>query len=131
MKKSFLHFAVLVMTFCVLAGCKGNNSDPVPAEKAADLIVYGSIYTVEDDTPQVEAFAVKDGKYIYVGDVNGAKAFLGEKTVVIDRRGKGMVTPGFADSHSHYLMSEAMTSMGSLQFDEKTTPEDLLKKVAA
>lgn len=33
----------------------------------ADLIVYGKIFTSENDRI-VEAFAVKDGRYVYVGD---------------------------------------------------------------
>ncbi|MBR3050378.1 MAG: twin-arginine translocation signal domain-containing protein, partial [Selenomonadaceae bacterium] len=41
----------------------------------ADLVVYGKIFTSEDNRI-VEAFAVKDGKFIYVGDKNGAKAFI-------------------------------------------------------
>ena len=33
----------------------------------ADLVVCGKIFTSEDNKI-VEAFAVKDGKYVYVGD---------------------------------------------------------------
>ena len=33
----------------------------------ADLVVYGKIFTFEDNKI-VEAFAVKNGKFIYVGD---------------------------------------------------------------
>ena len=43
----------------MLTGCKGNSS--------ADLVVYGKIFTAEGGQ-MAEAFAVKDGKYVYVGD---------------------------------------------------------------
>ena len=43
----------------------------------ADLVVYGKIFTSEDNKI-VEAFAVKDGKYVYVGDKAGAEAFVEE-----------------------------------------------------
>ena len=33
---------------------------------SADLVVYGKIFTSENNQI-VEAFAVKDGKYVYVG----------------------------------------------------------------
>ena len=33
----------------------------------ADLVVFGTVYTAEDNKV-CEAFAVKDGKYVYVGD---------------------------------------------------------------
>lgn len=128
MKKIF-QFAALTMAF-VFAACSNDpNPDPVPADKAADMVVYGTVYTVEDDAPQAEAFAVKDGKYIYVGSVDGAKAYVGEKTQIVDRRGKGMITPGFADCHSHYFTAEAMTAMGSLKFDLLTLPYELLEQV--
>ncbi len=40
----------------------------------ADLVVYGKIFTSESNQI-VEAFAVKDGKYVYVGDKKCAEAF--------------------------------------------------------
>ena len=46
------------------------------AEKnGADLVVYGKIFTSEGNQI-VEAFAVKDGKFVYVGDKNGVKDFI-------------------------------------------------------
>ena len=42
---------------------------------SADLVVYGKIFTSENNQI-VEAFAVKDGKYVYVGDKKGAEAFV-------------------------------------------------------
>lgn len=38
----------------------------------ADTVVYGKIYTSNSNQEYVEALAVKDGKYIYVGDEDGA-----------------------------------------------------------
>ncbi len=129
MKKHFMKFAAVVaMLAC--AACSDKENELVPAKKAADMVVYGTIYTVEDNAPQAEAFAVKDGKYIYVGDAAGAKAYIGENTSVIDHRGKGMITPGFADCHAHYLMAEAMNSMGALQFEMTIVPQQLLVNVA-
>ena len=64
-----------------LTGCKSN--------KSADLVVYDKIYTAEDNQI-VEALAVKDGKFVYVGDKSGAEAFIEEgKTEIVDYSGKG------------------------------------------
>lgn len=128
--KTFLKFATLAAIFAFASCSDNDNKEPIPGGNAADMVVYGTVYTVEDDAPLAEAFAVKDGKYVYVGNAEGAKAYVGEKTTVVDHRGKGMVTPGFADCHSHYLMAEAMNSMGSLQFELKTVPQRLLLDVA-
>lgn len=129
MKMKFLQLAVVAL-ISVFTGCSDDKTTDVVVENPADMVVFGSIYTVEDDAPQAEAFAVKDGKYIYVGDAEGAKAYVGEKTTVVDQRGKGMITPGFADCHAHYLMAEAMNSMGALQFEMATVPQQLLLNVA-
>lgn len=131
MKRYILSFATLAILFTFAACSDKDNDMPVPDSQAADMVVYGKIYTVEDDAPQVEAFAVKDGKYIYVGDENGAKAYVGENTTVVDHRGKGMITPGFADCHAHYLMAEGMKVMGALSLSEEVTPAEFLAQVSA
>lgn len=65
MKGRFIQFAAVVLAFAFTA-CSDKENEFVPDEQAADMVVYGTIYTVEDDAPQAEAFAVKDGKYIYM-----------------------------------------------------------------
>ena len=71
---------------------------------SADLVVYGKIFTSENNQI-VEAFAVKDGKYVYVGDKKGAEAFVeAGKTEVVDHTGKGLVMPSCGNGHAHYSM---------------------------
>ena len=48
------------------------------SKKKADKIIYGNIYTVDKKQPRAEAAAIKDGKFIYVGDEAGAKEYIGE-----------------------------------------------------
>ena len=126
--RKFCLLALAIATIGLsLTSCKKDK----PAADMADLVVYGTVYTVDDAAPQANAFAVKDGKFVYVGGENGAKAYVGAKTTVVDHRGKGMVTPAFTDGHSHYMMSYGMTAMGSLQFEFTTTPYELLEQAAA
>ena len=72
---------------------------------AADLVVFGTIYTAEEENEGLcEAFAVKDGKFIYAGDRKGAEEYIEDGvTEVIDHTGKGMIIPGCTDGHSHYF----------------------------
>ena len=71
----------------------------------ADIVVYGKIFTSEGNQI-VETFAVKDGKFIYVGDKAGAESFIDAgKTEVIDYTGKGIVMPGCGNGHAHYSVS--------------------------
>ena len=86
--------AAILMT-CLLAGSMSGCAKNADAE-TADMVVYGTIYTAEEENDGLaEAFAVKDGKYIYVGDREGAKQFVQEgKTEVLDRTGEGLIIPG-------------------------------------
>ncbi len=67
----------------------------------ADLIVHNArVHTVDDGRPQASAFAVKDGRFLRVGDDAAAKALAGKATQIIDARGMTVV-PGFIDCHNH------------------------------
>ena len=110
----------IVIGMGLLASCQSNNS--------ADLVVYGKIYTAEGNQI-VEAFAVKDGKYVYVGDKAGAEAFVEEgKTEVIDYTDKGLVMPGCGNGHAHYTLGYAIQSVGTIVGYEDT-PEKFLKEI--
>ena len=86
--------------------------------KAADTVVFGTIRTSDEETPVAEALAIKDGKFIYVGDKTGAGAFIKDGvTQVIDHTGKGMVMPGCFEGHAHYLMGNSLGCMGGLTLD--------------
>ncbi len=86
-------------------------------ETVADLVVYGKVYTANADGRYADAFAVKDGKYVFVGDKNAAKAFIKEGvTKVIDRTGQGLVMPGATEGHGHYMTAAAMTYKDLIHF---------------
>ena len=92
---------------------------PAMAE-VADTVIRGKIYTADDAGLWAEALAVKDGKFVYVGDAAGAEAFVGEGTKVIDLE-EGMVTPTLFDAHTHPAtvgMTDWHTRMGLPDYDE-------------
>ena len=96
--------------------------------KRADLVVYGKIFTSENNQ-LAEAFAVKDGKFVYVGDKNGAETFIeAGKTQVLDYTGKGLVMPACGNGHAHYSIGVALPMVGTV-VSGKTTPEEFLKEV--
>lgn len=66
-----------------------------------DMIVYNAkIYTVNSNFEICEAFAIKDGKFIDIGNTKKIlKKYIAEKE--IDLEGKA-VFPGFIDAHSHF-----------------------------
>jgi predicted amidohydrolase YtcJ len=69
----------------------------------ADLIILGgTIYTVNDDHPVVEAVAVRGDKIVFAGSEAEARKLANDNTQIIDLEGKVM-TPGFIEGHGHFM----------------------------
>jgi predicted amidohydrolase YtcJ len=67
--------------------------------QTADLMVINAtIYTVDEAVPKALALAVKDGRFLAVGD--DVSEHRGPETEVIDAEGATII-PGFIDSHAH------------------------------
>ena len=69
----------------------------------ADLIVYGKIFTSDNAGSIVEAFAVKDGKYLCVGTKDEVEMYAGTATERVNFAGKGLVIPGCTEGHGHFV----------------------------
>jgi len=71
-------------------------------KKAADIIVFDAVvYTVDSNFSKASAFAIKDGKFIAIGDnLKILQEYKADKT--IDAKGNA-IYPGFNDGHSHFL----------------------------
>ena len=131
-RMSFIKMTLLliaVMNVIIGAGMLvPKNAQAASSEKIrADLVVYGKIFTSEENRI-VEAFAVKDGKYVYVGDKNGAESFIeAGKTEVIDYTGKGLVMSGCGNGHAHYMLGYALKTVGTT-IDMNDEPNHFLKE---
>ena len=83
--------AILICGATLLTSCGNSDNSSQGVRGGADLVVYGKIFTSESNQV-VEAFAVKDGKYVYVGDKAGAEAYVeAGKTEVVDYTGMGQM----------------------------------------
>ena len=81
----------------------GNTTLSGQTDNVADLILSnGRIATQDERRSFANAVAIKDGRFIVVGDDKDAMARRGEKTKVIDL-GKRTVIPGLNDSHLHLI----------------------------
>ena len=114
-KKRFLSILLsLVMVLGLMPGISLTAQAGSSEGTAADLVVYGKIFTSENGKV-AEAFAVKDGKYVYVGDKAGAAAFVEQgKTEVLDYTGKGLVMPSCGNGHAHYSSGFAIQTIGTI-----------------
>ena len=130
-KKVFMLAASLICGASAFTSCTSNDDNPAkedPTTSKADLVVYGKIFTSENNQI-VEAFAVKEDKYVYVGNKEGAKAFVEEsKTEVVDYTGKGLVMPGCGNGHAHYMLGYALKTIGTM-IGLDVTSEQFLKEI--
>jgi predicted amidohydrolase YtcJ len=93
-----------------------------PTAAPADLIVTNArVYTADEARPLAEAFAVKDGRVVFVGSRQEADAMKGAATRVIDAGGKTVI-PGMVDAHAHFAgLAQTLRSVdlvGTRSYDD-------------
>ncbi|MFZ2904796.1 MAG: amidohydrolase [Cyclobacteriaceae bacterium] len=93
MKPSLL---LIFSVFIVLCSCN------IAKEQADVVILGGTIYTVNEKQPTVEAVVVLGDKIAFAGTEREAREWIGDSTQVIDLQGKTM-TPGFIEGHGHLM----------------------------
>jgi len=104
----------------LLAGC-GKAAPP-------DAIVTGTLYTMDPAQPRVEAVAIDNGRFSYVGDRAAAMALKGPETRVINL-GEGVAYPGLIDAHLHVAgIGAAMRAVNLSGADSFT---DIIERIAA
>ncbi len=98
----------------------------------ADMIVYnGKVLTADDDFTVAEALAVRDGKFLAVGDSSRIQRMAGPNTRQIDLQGKTVI-PGIIDTHFHLDRYIGLNQVGpSLKWETEEAGIEELKALAA
>ncbi|WP_299161351.1 amidohydrolase family protein [uncultured Tenacibaculum sp.] len=109
MKKKLLPLLALSFLF----SCKKQ-------EKADLIVINANAYTVNSNFDKAESFAIKDGKFIAVGDNNEIqKKYATLKT--IDAK-NNPIYPGFIDAHCHFyglgLQQQKVNLVGTKSYNE-------------
>ena len=87
---------LLLTAFSLIASCDNN-----PPSMEPELIVFNAdIRTVDQNQNRAEAFAIKDGRFVAVGNNEEVLDLKGATTESINANGATIV-PGFIDSHTH------------------------------
>jgi predicted amidohydrolase YtcJ len=95
----------------------------------ATLVLYnGDVHTMDADTPCAQAIAITGNRVLAVGDDAEVRALLAPNGEAVDLQGR-TVTPGFTDSHLHFLSYGL--SLKEIDLAEVPTLEEALARVAA
>ena len=82
----------------------GGNGILSQENKADKIFLGGDIITVDDNNPEAQAVAVRNGKILAIGSETEVLKYEGSNTEVIDLKGNTLL-PGFIDIHTHPILS--------------------------
>ena len=110
-----------------LAAARAAETEP------ADLVVFNAkVYTVDSNTPRVEAFAVKASRFVAAGTSAEMKSFIGKGTQSYDAK-QMTIVPGFIDCHNHAPGNTLMYDVlvGNPYVVEFVTIDSIVEKLRA
>ncbi|HJS44344.1 MAG TPA: amidohydrolase [Gemmatimonadales bacterium] len=108
----------VVVLSLALAGC---------ADKADLVIQGGPVWTgLSTGRGQPGAVAIADGKIVAVGEPAEVARFVGSKTEVLQADG-GLVMPGFADGHTHFI--DGGFQLASVDLRTAGTPQEFIRRL--
>ena len=98
------------------------------AQQASLAVIHARVWTGNPAMPWAEALAVRDETIAAVGSDSDIQKRIGAHTRIVDANGR-MVTPGFIDSHVHFLMGGA--NLTSVQLRDARTKQEFLSRIQA
>lgn len=100
---------------------------PAASQEPADVIVYGRVWTGDPVRAWAEAVAIRGERIVAVGSRRQVQRYLGRGTRVMDN-GAGLVTPGLADSHTHFVSGGFQ--LISVDLRDAATPAEFVRRIA-
>ncbi len=95
--------------------------------KADSVIVNGIVWTgLSTGQGRPGAVAIRGDRILAVGDSAEVARYVGSRTTVIDAHG-GLVVPGFADGHTHFV--DGGFQLASLDLRDAPTPQEFVRRV--
>ena len=94
----------------------------------ADLVIQGGpVWTgLSTGRGKPGAVAIAGGKILAVGDSAELARYIGSKTQVLDARG-GLVMPGFADGHTHFV--DGGFQLASIDLRNAASPQEFVRRI--
>jgi predicted amidohydrolase YtcJ len=114
----------------VALGAQEKRAEAQITEAAADIILFnGKISTLDRQTPDATAVAIRDGRFIAVGSDADVMRRAGAGTQRIDLKGRRVI-PGLIDSHMHIIRGGLNYNM-ELRWDGVRSLADALSMLKA
>jgi predicted amidohydrolase YtcJ len=116
-----LQLSLTVVAMAVITVACNDVKEP------ADMIITNAkIWTGNKNQPVAEAMAVTDDTISAIGSRSQVLKHKGENSKVIDMGGR-FITPGFIDSHVHFL--QGGSNLASVQLRDASTPEEFISRL--
>jgi predicted amidohydrolase YtcJ len=121
MTSSYKYIGYLITSLVILmAGC---TTSP---ESADQIITNAVVWTGSSLQPYAGAVAIHGDRILAVGDAGDMARYRSENTQLTDAGG-AFITPGFIDSHIHFLTGGFRLS--SVQLRDASTPEEFADRI--
>jgi predicted amidohydrolase YtcJ len=112
-------FIVLLITM-LFASCK-----PHPV---ADKVVFGKVWTGDEQIPWAEGFAIIGDSIVAVGSEDEIDQWIGDNTYFMEASDK-LIVPGFIDCHTHFM--EGGFALASVQLRDAKTTQEFINRIKA
>lgn len=110
-----------------LVACSSVERDhEIAPPPAANLVMYGRVWTGDTAAPWAGAVAVAGDSIVAVGDSASVAVYVGPSTQVVDN-GRALVVPGFMDAHTHFMSGGRQ--LISVDLRMAGTPEEFIRRL--
>jgi len=114
---------IIIVTLLALPQVIFAKSTPI----ADSVYINGKVYKEDAAHGWAQAVAIKDGRFIAVGDDAEIERYAGSRTVVFDLDGR-MIMPGIHDMHIHPLEG-TLIEVHSCSFSRSATVPEIVERV--
>lgn len=98
------------------------------AQRPADLVVYGRVWTGDSARPWAGAVAIRGDSIVAVGDARRVRSLVGPGTRVLDN-GRALVVPGLGDAHTHFI--DGGFQLRAVDLRDADSPQEFIRRIAA
>jgi predicted amidohydrolase YtcJ len=120
--------STVALALSALAGRPTAGQDPQSGGVAMTpelILLNGRITTLDRATPEAEALAIADGRFLAVGGERDVRALAGAETKIVDLGGRRVI-PGLIDNHMHIIRGGLNYNM-ELRWDGVRSLADALR----